>query len=74
MNHLIEHIDGPIGSLEKCRFLLKRNAKLVVVTRNMEAVGSPSFKKVWFRSDPPRYIDLFSSRIELPRGVVFAHG
>jgi 2-polyprenyl-3-methyl-5-hydroxy-6-metoxy-1,4-benzoquinol methylase len=60
MNHVIEHVDDPIESLKKCRLLLKRNGKLVIVTPNMEGLGSQLFKKAWFPLDPPRHFYLFS--------------
>jgi len=60
MNHVIEHVQDPIGLLKECCRLLKPSGKLVVVTPNIKSVGRRMFDGAWLPWDPPRHLFLFS--------------
>jgi len=61
MRHVIEHVEEPIGFLEKGWQLLKPGGRLVIVTPNIKSLGSLIFKKNWLHLDPPRHFHLFSA-------------
>jgi 2-polyprenyl-3-methyl-5-hydroxy-6-metoxy-1,4-benzoquinol methylase len=60
MNHVIEHVRDPIGTLGHCRRVLKDNGRLVVVTPNIESLGRRWFDVAWLHWDPPRHLFLFT--------------
>ena len=59
-NHVIEHLLDPIGFFSKCYYLLKPGGNLIVVTPNIQSLGSRLFGKTWLYWDPPRHLFLFS--------------
>jgi 2-polyprenyl-3-methyl-5-hydroxy-6-metoxy-1,4-benzoquinol methylase len=61
MSHVIEHLVDPIGSLRECRRILRKGGKLIILTPNIESLGSRIFGHAWFPLDPPRHLYLFSS-------------
>jgi len=60
MNHVIEHVDDPIGLLQECRRVLKASGRLVVVTPNANSLGRTQFGKAWRGWEPPRHLFLFA--------------
>ncbi|MFX0195832.1 MAG: class I SAM-dependent methyltransferase [Candidatus Hodarchaeota archaeon] len=62
MNHVIEHLCDPIGTLQECERLLRPNGKLIIVTPNIESLESRLSGKTWLHLDPPRHLYLFSPR------------
>ncbi|MBO8143316.1 MAG: class I SAM-dependent methyltransferase [Thermodesulfobacterium sp.] len=62
MNHVIEHVSDPIGTLGKCYRLLKHGGKLVIVTPNIQSLGLHLFGKYWRGWEVPRHLFLFSPK------------
>ena len=62
MNHVIEHVLDPIGTLRECGRVLKPGGKLVVVTPNIESLAHRLFGAASVHLEPPRHICLFSPR------------
>lgn len=62
LNHVIEHVLDPIGLLKECRRVLKLGGKLVVVTPNINSLGTRMFGDAWLHWDPPRHLFLFSTQ------------
>ena len=60
MNHVIEHLPDPVGTLRECRRLLKDGGKLVLVTPNSSSLGHRCFRQNWRGLEPPRHLHLFS--------------
>ncbi|MEN3036859.1 MAG: class I SAM-dependent methyltransferase [Candidatus Methanosuratincola petrocarbonis] len=62
MNHVIEHVPDPIGTLKECCRVLKPGGKLVVVTPNIGSMGYQVFGEHWRGLEVPRHLHLFSPR------------
>ena len=60
VNHVIEHLPDPIGSLQECKRILKKDGRLIIFTPNIESLGSRRFGKAWWHLDPPRHFYIFS--------------
>ncbi len=60
MNHVIEHVPDPIGTLRECHQVLKPGGKLVVATPNIKSLGRQKFNDAWLHWDPPRHLHHFS--------------
>ncbi len=60
MDHVIEHIWDPIGTLKECCRVLKPNGRLVVLTPNIKSLAHRLFREAWLHLDPPRHLYLFS--------------
>jgi len=60
LNHVIEHVEDPIGLLAECRRILKPDGTLVIVTPNIESLGHQHFRDSWRGLEPPRHLYLFS--------------
>jgi 2-polyprenyl-3-methyl-5-hydroxy-6-metoxy-1,4-benzoquinol methylase len=60
MNHVIEHVANPIGFVSMAARFLKPGRQMVIVTPNIQSLGSRFFKKGWYPLDPPRHLVIFS--------------
>ncbi len=60
MNHVIEHVQDPIGLLKECRRVIKPGGKIIVVTPNIQSLGFYLFGQHWRGLDIPRHLFLFS--------------
>ena len=60
LNHVIEHIDNPSVLLSECYRILKPGGKLVLLTPNIESLGSKIFKQYWRGLEIPRHFNLFT--------------
>ncbi len=59
MNHVIEHVPDPIGTLRECHRVLKPGGKLVVATPNIKSMGCQAFGAYWRGLEVPRHLHLF---------------
>jgi SAM-dependent methyltransferase len=62
LNHVIEHVPDPVGTLAECARILKPGGKLVVLTPNSSSLGHSVFKQNWRGLEPPRHLHIFSNR------------
>jgi len=62
MNHVIEHVPDPIGTLKECLRVLKPGGKLVVITPNIMSMGFQVFGEYWRGLEVPRHLHIFSPR------------
>jgi SAM-dependent methyltransferase len=59
MNHVIEHVYDPLGTLREIRRVLRPGGLLVVTTPNLGSQGFRHFGRNWVHLDPPRHLYLF---------------
>ncbi|OPY57223.1 MAG: hypothetical protein A4E49_00091 [Methanosaeta sp. PtaU1.Bin112] len=59
MNHVIEHVPDPIGTLRECHRVLRPGGKLVVSTPNIRSMGFQVFGEYWRGLEVPRHLHLF---------------
>jgi SAM-dependent methyltransferase len=59
MNHVIEHVADPLGTLRHCARVLKRHGQFVLFTPNTRSLGHRVFKEHWRGLEPPRHLHLF---------------
>jgi len=60
MNHVIEHLADPVGTLKECCRVLKPGGELVIVPPNIVSLGHKIFTRGWGGLEPPRHLYLFS--------------
>ena len=68
MNHVIEHLHGPIEALRICHDLLRPGGVLWIATPNLGSRGHDLYGRDWVGLDPPRHLVLFT-RSSLSRAV-----
>ncbi len=62
MNHVIEHVFDPVGTLKECFRILKPGGRVVVITPNAASWGHHEFQENWRGLEPPRHIHIFSPK------------
>jgi len=62
MNHVVEHLPDPIGTLRECKRILKKGGRLVVTVPNIESLGHRLYRDAWRGLEVPRHLFLFSPR------------
>lgn len=62
MNHVIEHVPDPIGTLTECKRVLRPGGLLVVVTPNGDGLGRRRFGPSWRGWEVPRHLFVFTPR------------
>lgn len=62
MNHVIEHVHDPLGTLKEIRRILRPDGQLVVTTPNADSWGHRHFGRHWRELDPPRHLWIFNAR------------
>lgn len=62
INHVIEHVHDPQALLAECYRIMKPGGKLIVLTPNIQSQGYSKFGKAWVHLDPPRHLNLFSTK------------
>jgi 2-polyprenyl-3-methyl-5-hydroxy-6-metoxy-1,4-benzoquinol methylase len=60
LNHVIEHLPDPVGTLLECARILRPGGTLVVCTPNSGSLGHKLFKQSWRGLEPPRHLHIFS--------------
>ena len=60
MNHVLEHLNDPLGSLQTLQRWLRPSGTIVVTTPNIFALCHRIWKESWQHLDPPRHLFLFS--------------
>ncbi len=60
LNHVIEHLEDPVGELRALRPLLAPGGRLGVATPNWAAFGRRLFGRSWYALEPPRHLVLFA--------------
>lgn len=60
LNHVIEHVPDPVGTLAGCAKILRPNGKLVLFTPNNTSLGHRLFRESWRGLEPPRHLHVFS--------------
>ncbi len=60
LNHVIEHLHDPLGTLRICHRILKPGGRIFIATPNFTAGGHRLFGANWFPLDPPRHLVLFT--------------
>lgn len=60
MHHVIEHVPDPPATIRQIVRHLAPGGRLVMVTPNIESLGSRLFGSAWVHWDPPRHLQLFS--------------
>jgi 2-polyprenyl-3-methyl-5-hydroxy-6-metoxy-1,4-benzoquinol methylase len=60
LNHVIEHVPDPEGTLSECWRILKPGGILVVCTPNGASLGHKLFGKGWRGLEPPRHLHVLS--------------
>jgi SAM-dependent methyltransferase len=61
LNHVFEHLDEPLGALQRIRQLLKPNGRAVLVYPNPDSMGAKIFGSSWFPWEAPRHLALLTS-------------
>jgi 2-polyprenyl-3-methyl-5-hydroxy-6-metoxy-1,4-benzoquinol methylase len=62
LNHVIEHVSDPVGTLAECCRILKKGGKLYLATPNSSSLGHRLFKQDWRGLEPPRHLHIFDPR------------
>lgn len=60
MNHVLEHMDEPTGTIRKCYRLLRVNGLLVVAVPNFMSLQAVAAKGAWLHLDLPYHLYHFS--------------
>ena len=60
LNHVVEHVPDPVGTLTECARILKPGGKLILFTPNSASLSHQLFKQNWRGLEPPRHLNLFS--------------
>ncbi len=59
LNHVIEHLPNPLGTLRECYRILKPDGRLMLYTPNSESLGHLIFGRHWRGLESPRHLFLF---------------
>jgi SAM-dependent methyltransferase len=60
MNHVIEHVHDPLGTLTEIRRVLRPGGVAVVTTPNAGSWGHRRFGRYWRGLEPPRHLHIFN--------------
>ncbi|MGD1026978.1 class I SAM-dependent methyltransferase [Candidatus Binatus soli] len=60
MNHVIEHLHDPLGTLREIRRVLAVGGTLAVTTPNAESWGHRHFGPSWLGLHPPQHLQIFT--------------
>lgn len=60
LNHVVEHLPDPVGTLSVCRRILKPGGLIWVSTPNLGSRGHALFGEDWRGLEPPRHLVLFT--------------
>lgn len=60
MNHVIEHVDGPVSLLKECFRILSPGGRLIILTPNIGSWGHRIYRRHWRGLEPPRHLNIFT--------------
>ena len=60
LNHVIEHVPDPCGTLEECFRVLKPGGNIVFFTPNAASFSHRFFGRDWRGLEPPRHLHIFT--------------
>ena len=60
LNHVIEHLPNPVGSLHECGRLLAPGGQIIVITPNLYGFAHAHFRRFWRGLEIPRHLVIFS--------------
>lgn len=60
LNHVIEHVHDPKGTIQQAFNLLKAGGCLYIDTPNIQAVSHLEYGKYWRGLEPPRHLTIFT--------------
>ncbi|WP_242337218.1 MULTISPECIES: bifunctional 2-polyprenyl-6-hydroxyphenol methylase/3-demethylubiquinol 3-O-methyltransferase UbiG [Anaeromyxobacter] len=61
LNHVVEHLHDPVGTLRRVLALLRPGGRVWVQTPNLDAEGLKRFGADWRGLEPPRHLTLFDA-------------
>jgi len=63
LNHVLEHIQYPRGTIKEIYRILKKGGKMVIGVPNYKCLAYSIFGKNWYQLDVPRHFNDFSDKI-----------
>ena len=62
INHVIEHLNDPLHTVESLVEFLSPGGELIISTPNFDSFAAKIFRSYWYATDAPRHLYLFSTQ------------